>query len=47
MWTAEPKLVNRHRAGLATVLFLLIATVLAYFSYRNIWAQKKAEKYKH
>lgn len=40
-WTAEPKLENRHRAGIATVLFLLVATVLAYLSYRNIWADKK------
>lgn len=40
-WTAEPKLENRRRAGLATVLFLLIATGLAYMSYQNIWADKK------
>ena len=41
MWTAEPKLENRHRVGLATVIFLLIATVLGYFSYQNIWAEAK------
>ncbi len=41
-WTAEPKLENRHRAGIATLIFLLIATALAYMSYRNIWAEKKA-----
>jgi ubiquinol-cytochrome c reductase cytochrome c1 subunit len=40
-WTAEPKLENRHRAGLAVIFFLLIATGLAYLSYRNIWADKK------
>jgi ubiquinol-cytochrome c reductase cytochrome c1 subunit len=40
-WTAEPKLENRHRAGLATLIFLLIATGLAYMSYQNIWADKK------
>jgi ubiquinol-cytochrome c reductase cytochrome c1 subunit len=40
-WTAEPKLENRRRAGLATILFLLIATGLAYMSYQNIWADKK------
>ena len=40
-WTAEPKLENRRRAGLATLLFLLIATGLAYMSYQNIWADKK------
>jgi len=38
VWTAEPKLENRHRTGVAVVIFLLIATVLAWFSYRNIWS---------
>jgi ubiquinol-cytochrome c reductase cytochrome c1 subunit len=36
-WTAEPRLENRHRAGLAVLLFLLAATVLAYMAYQNIW----------
>lgn len=40
-WTAEPKLENRHRAGVAVLFFLLVATALAYLSYRNIWADKK------
>lgn len=40
-WTAEPKLENRHRAGLAVIFFLIIATGLAYMSYRNIWADQK------
>lgn len=41
VWTAEPKLENRHRTGIAVVLFLIIATTLAYFSYQNIWRDKK------
>jgi ubiquinol-cytochrome c reductase cytochrome c1 subunit len=41
IWTAEPKLEARHRAGLGVVIFLLIGTILAYLSYRNIWAGKK------
>jgi len=41
VWTAEPKLERRHAAGLAVVIFLLIATVLGYFAYRNIWAEAK------
>ncbi len=41
IWTAEPKLQERHEVGVWWVLFLLIATVLAYLSYRNIWAGKK------
>ena len=40
-WSAEPKLENRHRTGIAVLIFLLIATVLAYLSYRNIWATHK------
>jgi ubiquinol-cytochrome c reductase cytochrome c1 subunit len=38
VWTAEPFLENRHRAGWGVLLFLLIATVLAYLSYKQIWA---------
>ncbi len=41
VWTAEPKLEQRHQTGLAVIIFLLIATTLAYFSYRNIWAGVK------
>lgn len=41
VWTAEPKLENRHRYGMAVIIFLIIATILGYFSYRNIWAEAK------
>lgn len=41
VWTAEPKLENRHRAGIAVLIFLLIGTVLAYMAYQNIWASAK------
>ena len=41
VWTAEPKLENRHRAGLVVVIFLLFGTVLGYMSYQNIWAEAK------
>lgn len=44
MWAAEPRLENRHRAGWAVMIFLLIATVLAYLSYRNIWSDLKGAK---
>ena len=44
IWTAEPRLENRHRTGIAVLIFLLIATVLAYLSYKNIWADKKGRK---
>ena len=36
-WTAEPRLENRHRAGLASLAFLIFATILAYLAYQNIW----------
>jgi len=40
-WTAEPKLESRHRYGLTVLIFLLVATILGYLSYRNIWASAK------
>ena len=41
MWAAEPKLENRHRTGTSVLIYLLIATGLAYGAYRNIWRDKK------
>lgn len=41
VWAAEPELERRHGAGLATVIFLLIATVLGYLAYRETWAEAK------
>jgi ubiquinol-cytochrome c reductase cytochrome c1 subunit len=41
LWTAEPKLENRKRAGWVVVIFLLFATILGYLSYQNIWAEAK------
>lgn len=40
VWTAEPKLEARHRAGVGVVIFLLIASVLAYLAYRNVWSRE-------
>jgi len=37
MWTAEPRLENRHRTGLAVLIFLILTTILAYLAYQNIW----------
>lgn len=37
VWTAEPTLQTRHRAGLAVLLFLFIATGLAYGAYLTVW----------
>ena len=41
VWTAEPTLTKRHQAGWPVLLFLLIATVLAYLAYRNVWRNEK------
>ena len=41
MWAAEPKLENRHRWGIVVLIYLLIATGLAYGAYRNIWRDQK------
>lgn len=41
VWTAEPFLETRHRVGWATMIFLLFGTTLAYFAYKNIWADRK------
>jgi ubiquinol-cytochrome c reductase cytochrome c1 subunit len=41
VWTAEPKLEARHRGGVGVLIFLLIATILGYMAYRNVWANVK------
>jgi ubiquinol-cytochrome c reductase cytochrome c1 subunit len=41
VWTAEPNLARRHGVGLAVAVFLLIATILAYLAYQNIWHEAK------
>ena len=41
VWTGEPNLGSRHAAGIAVVIFLLVASVLGYFAYMQIWAQAK------
>ncbi len=41
VWTAEPELNQRHRAGLVVLGFLAIFTILAFLSYRAVWADKK------
>ena len=36
-WTAEPNLESRHAAGLTVSIFLLIAAILGYLAYQQIW----------
>jgi len=41
VWTAEPNLESSHAAGLAVAIFLLIASVLGFFAYKQIWYEAK------
>jgi ubiquinol-cytochrome c reductase cytochrome c1 subunit len=43
VWTANPELERRHGAGLAVSVFLLFATILGYFAYRQLWHDAKRE----
>jgi len=43
-WTAEPRLIDRKQTGLPVLIFLLIATILAYLSKKQIWASVKPRK---
>ena len=39
MWAAEPHLEQRHKTGFRVVIYLLILTVLVYFSMKRIWSR--------
>ena len=41
VWASEPNLGSRHAAGLAVSIFLLLAAILSYFAYQNIWHEAK------
>ena len=38
MWAAEPHLESRHRMGFKAIIYLIILTVLVYFSMKKIWS---------
>ena len=38
-WTAEPKLEERHKFGFRAILYLIILTILVYFSMKKIWSR--------
>ena len=40
-WTAEPKLEQRHAAGIAAIIFILIFCFLAWGAYQNVWRDIK------
>ncbi len=43
MWTAEPHLETRHRMGFKAIVYLIILTVLVYFSMKKIWSRIETE----
>jgi len=46
MWTAEPKMMARKATGMTAVLFLVVLTVLLYFTNKKIWSPHKGHKAK-
>ena len=43
MWAAEPHLESRHQMGFKAIVYLIILTVLVYFSMKKIWSRVKTE----
>ena len=43
MWTAEPHLESRHRMGFKAIVYLIILTILVYFSMKKIWSRIETE----
>ena len=43
MWTAEPHLEARHKMGFKAILYLIILTILVYFSMKKIWSSIESE----
>ena len=39
MWSAEPHLETRHKMGFRAIIYLIILTVLVYFSMKKIWSR--------
>ena len=43
MWSAEPHLESRHQMGFKAIVYLIILTILVYFSMKKIWSRVKSE----
>ncbi len=43
MWSAEPHLEARHRMGFKAIVYLIILTILVYFSMKKIWSRIETE----
>jgi len=42
-WAAEPHLETRHKMGLKVIIFLIILSLLVYFSMKRIWSRIDTE----
>lgn len=45
MWTAEPKMMARKKAGFLAVSFLIVLTSLLYLTNKKLWAPHKGKKF--
>ena len=43
MWAAEPHLEKRHKTGFRVIMYLIILTVLVYFSMKKIWSRVESD----
>ena len=43
MWSAEPHLESRHKMGFKAITYLIILTILVYFSMKRIWSRVETE----
>ena len=42
-WAAEPHLETRHKLGFKVMIFLIILSILVYFSMRKLWSRINPE----
>ncbi len=43
MWAAEPHLEARHQMGFKAIVYLIILTILVYFSMKKIWSRVESK----
>ena len=43
MWAAEPHLESRHQMGFKAIVYLIILTILVYFSMKRIWSRVESK----
>ena len=43
MWAAEPHLESRHKMGFSAIIYLVILTILVYFSMKKVWSRIESE----